>query len=127
MTPFSRDVFWSALTYTLNIAMVARSLSLGGHDGHRGTLQAPSYRRKKENTMRKVIVSEYVTLDGVMEDPGGAEGFKHGGWGFGFGGAEQQQYKLYGLFARGAVLVRRPTYEGVAPAWPTMPGTGAYG
>src|SRR5467141_3741361 len=53
---------------------------------------------KKENTMRKVIVSEYVTLDGVMEDPGGAEGFKHGGWSFGF-----------------------------AAAWPNMPGTGAYG
>ena len=30
--------------------------------------------------MRRVIVSEYVTLDGVIEDPGGAEGFEHGGW-----------------------------------------------
>jgi len=34
--------------------------------------------------MRKVVVSEYVTLDGVMEDPGGAEGFEHGGWSFQF-------------------------------------------
>ena len=34
--------------------------------------------------MRKVVVSEYVTLDGVMEDPGCAEGFEHGGWSFQF-------------------------------------------
>jgi hypothetical protein len=39
--------------------------------------------------MRKVIVSEFVTLDGVMEDPG-AEGFKHGGWSFHFGSPDQQ-------------------------------------
>jgi len=77
--------------------------------------------------MRKVIVSEYVTLDGVMEDPGGAEGFKYGGWSFGFGGAEQQQYKFEELFACDALLLGRRTYEGFAAAWPNMPGTGAYG
>ncbi len=77
--------------------------------------------------MRKVIVSEYVTLDGVMEDPGGAEGFIHGGWSFGFGGAEQQQYKFEELFACDALLLGRRTYEGFAAAWPNMPGTGAYG
>jgi hypothetical protein len=71
--------------------MGARSLSSEGPDGHRALAHCKHNRideRKKENTMRKVIVSEYVTLDGVMEDPGGAEGFKHGGWSFGFGGAE---------------------------------------
>src|SRR5437667_12607243 len=83
--------------------------------------------RKKENSMRKVIVSEYVTLDGVMEDPGGAEGFKHGGWSFGFGCAEQQQYKFEELFACDAPLLGRQTYEGFAAAWPNMHGTGAYG
>lgn len=77
--------------------------------------------------MRKIIVSEYVTLDGVMEDPGGAEGFKHGGWSFGFGGEEQQQYKFNELFATGALLLGRRTYQGFAAAWPNMPGTGAYG
>src|SRR5438270_7431000 len=89
MTPFSRDVFWSALTYTLTKAVVARSLSSGDHNGNRALAHDKQDRineRKKENTMRKIIVSEYVTLDGVMEDPGGAEGFKHGGWSFGFGG-----------------------------------------
>ena len=77
--------------------------------------------------MRKVIVSEYVTLDGVMEDPGGAEGFKHGGWSFGFGGEDQQQYKFEELFACDALLLGRRTYEGFAAAWPNMPGTGEYG
>jgi dihydrofolate reductase len=110
--------------------MVARALSLGVPDGHRALANCKHRRideRKKENTMRKVIVSEYVTLDGVMEDPGGAEGFKHGGWSFGFGGAEQQQYKFEELFACDALLLGRRTYEGFAAAWPNMPGTGAYG
>src|ERR1700730_14134581 len=130
MTRCSRDVFWFALTYTLTKAMVAQSLSSGGPDGNRAPAHDKQHRideRKKENTMRKVIVSEYVTLDGVMEDPGGAEGLKHGGWSFGFGGAEQQQYKFEELFACDALLLGRRTYEGFAAAWPTMPGTGAYG
>jgi dihydrofolate reductase len=110
--------------------MVARSLSSGDPDGNRALAHCKHHRideRKKENSMRKVIVSEYVTLDGVMEDPGGAEGFKHGGWSFGFGGAEQQQYKFEELFACDALLLGRRTYEGFAAAWPNMPGTGAYG
>jgi dihydrofolate reductase len=110
--------------------MAARALSSGGHYGQRALAHCKHHRideRKKENSMRKVIVSEYVTLDGVMEDPGGAEGFKHGGWSFGFGGAEQQQYKFEELFACDALLLGRRTYEGFAAAWPNMPGTGAYG
>ena len=77
--------------------------------------------------MRKVIVSEFVTLDGVMEDPGGAEGFKYGGWSFDFGGADQQQFKFKELFEADALLLGRRTYEGFAAAWPNMPGTGEYG
>src|SRR3954454_6700311 len=77
--------------------------------------------------MRKVIVSEFVTLDGVMEDPGGAEGFKHGGWTFQFGSTEQQQFKVEELFKADALLLGRVTYQGFAAAWPTMPGTGAFG
>src|SRR2546421_5314344 len=116
MTPFSRDVFWSALTYTLTKAVVARSLSSGDHNGNRALAHDKQDRineRKKENTMRKIIVSEYVTLDGVMEDPGGAEGFKHGGWGFGVGGAEQQRDKIEEIFACDALLLGRPTHERV--------------
>ncbi|HLZ57648.1 MAG TPA: dihydrofolate reductase family protein [Ktedonosporobacter sp.] len=78
--------------------------------------------------MRKIIVSEYITLDGVIEDPGGAEGFKHGGWTFQFGDPEQQQYKFAELFAGDALLLGRRTYEGFAAAWPNMAAqTGAYG
>ena len=77
--------------------------------------------------MRRVVVSEFVTLDGVMEDPGGAEGFKHGGWTFQFGSAEQEQFKFEELFQADALLLGRRTYQGFAAAWPTMPGTGAYG
>jgi dihydrofolate reductase len=86
-----------------------------------------STKARRRTSMRKVIVSEYVTLDGVMEDPGGAEGFKHGGWSFGFGGEEQQKYKFEELFATDALLLGRRTYEGFAAAWPNMPGAGEYG
>src|SRR5260221_8698301 len=77
--------------------------------------------------MRKVIVYEFMTLDGVMEDPGGAEGFKHGGWSLQFGSAEQQQWKVEELFKADALLLGRRTYQGFAAAWPNMPGTGSYG
>ncbi len=65
--------------------------------------------------MRKIIVSEYITLDGVIEDPGGAEGFKHGGWSFHFGGQEQQQYKFDELFASDALLLGAGPMKGLQP------------
>ncbi len=34
--------------------------------------------------MRRIVVTEFVTLDGVMEDPGGSEKFERGGWAFQF-------------------------------------------
>ena len=77
--------------------------------------------------MRKIIVSEFVTLDGVMEDPGGAEGTRYGGWTFQFSGPEQEQYKFEELFKADALLLGRRTYQGFAAAWPTMPGTGVFG
>jgi dihydrofolate reductase len=78
-------------------------------------------------TMGKIVVSEFVSLDGVMEDPGGTEGFKHGGWTFQFSSAEQEQWKAEELVRADALLLGRRTYQGFAAAWPTMPGTGAYG
>jgi len=45
--------------------------------------------------MRKLIVTEFITLDGVVEDPGGAEGFERGGWAFQFDrGPEGDKFKL---------------------------------
>ncbi|GAC1482548.1 MAG: dihydrofolate reductase family protein [Ktedonobacteraceae bacterium] len=64
--------------------------------------------------MRKIVVSEYVTLDGVMEDPGG------GGWSFPFWNEEAAKYKFDELFASDALLLGRVTYEGFAKAWPAM-------
>jgi dihydrofolate reductase len=69
--------------------------------------------------MRKVVVSQFVTLDGVMEDPGGAEGFDLGGWAFKFQrGDEGDRFKLDEVMAADALLLGRRTYEGFAAAWP---------
>ena len=70
--------------------------------------------------MRKVIVSEFVTLDGVTEDPGGAERFEHGGWSIRLGSEEQERFKSDELAAADALLLGRKTYEGFAAAWPSM-------
>jgi len=70
--------------------------------------------------MSKVVVSEFMTLDGVLEDPGGAEGWDQGGWAFQFNrGPEGDKFKLDELMAAGALLLGRVTYEGFAQAWPS--------
>ena len=71
--------------------------------------------------MGRIVVTEFVSLDGVMEDPGGAEGFKHAGWTFRFNrGDEGDQFKLDELKGAEAQLLGRVTYEAFAQAWPTM-------
>src|SRR5205807_2441621 len=70
--------------------------------------------------MGRIVVSELVSLDGVVEDRGGAEKFKHGGWSFKFRGTLSSKYKLDEVFASDALLLGRVTYEGFAKAWPTM-------
>lgn len=73
--------------------------------------------------MGRIVVSEFVSLDGVMEDPGGAEGFKYGGWTFAIDrGPEGDAFKLEEVRAAGALLLGRVTYEGFAEAWPKMEG-----
>jgi dihydrofolate reductase len=69
--------------------------------------------------MGKVVVSEFTTVDGVLDDPGGAEGFEHGGWAFKFNrGPEGEKFKLDEVMAADALLLGRVTYEGFAAAWP---------
>ena len=69
--------------------------------------------------MGKLIVTEFLTLDGVMEDPGGAESFERGGWVFRFErGAEGDKFKLDETLGAEAMLLGRVTYEGFAAAWP---------
>ncbi|HEY1853975.1 MAG TPA: dihydrofolate reductase family protein [Solirubrobacterales bacterium] len=70
--------------------------------------------------MGKIVVTEFVSLDGVIEDPGGAESFEHGGWTFEIDrGSEGDQFKLGELGEAEAQLLGRTTYEGFAAAWPT--------
>jgi dihydrofolate reductase len=74
-------------------------------------------------TMGKVIVSQFITLDGVVEDPGGAEGFDRGGWAFKFDrGPEGDRFKVDEVMASEALLLGRVTYEGFAAAWPSRSG-----
>jgi dihydrofolate reductase len=68
--------------------------------------------------MRKLVISEFVSLDGVMEDPGGAEGFVHGGWTFKHQDPAGMKFKLDEALAADAMLLGRVTYEGFAAAWP---------
>ncbi len=70
--------------------------------------------------MRKVVVLEYVSLDGVMEDPGGAEQFEHGGWTIPYWNDEIAKFQSDGLFASDALLLGRATYQEFAKAWPSM-------
>jgi dihydrofolate reductase len=73
--------------------------------------------------MGKVIVTEFMTLDGVVEDPGGAEDFERGGWSFEFDrGDDGNKFKLDETLASDAVLLGRVTYEGFADAWPSRSG-----
>jgi dihydrofolate reductase len=73
--------------------------------------------------MGKLVVTEFVTLDGVMEDPGGGEKdrFDRGGWAFQFDrGEDGDRFKFDELEAADAQLLGRVTYEGFAKAWPAM-------
>jgi dihydrofolate reductase len=70
--------------------------------------------------MGRLVISEFMTLDGVIEDPGGAEGFERGGWAFQFErGPEGDKFKLDETLDAGALLLGRRTYEGFAAAWPS--------
>jgi len=71
----------------------------------------------------RIVVTEFVSLDGVMEDPGGAEDFKYGGWTFQFDrGDDGNRFKLDETMESAALLLGRTTYEGFAKAWPTRDG-----
>jgi dihydrofolate reductase len=78
---------------------------------------------ERRNEMGRVVVTEFVSLDGVMEDPGGAEDFKYGGWTFQISrGEEGDQFKLDETMNSEALLLGRVTYEGFAEAWPSREG-----
>jgi dihydrofolate reductase len=71
--------------------------------------------------MGKIVVTEFVSLDGVIEDPGGSEAYRHGGWTFEIERGEAgDKFKLDELLEAEAQLLGRVTYEGFAAAWPAM-------
>jgi len=73
--------------------------------------------------MGKLVVSQFVTVDGVIEDPGGSEDWDRGGWAFQFNrGEDGDKFKYDELMASDALLLGRVTYEGFAEAWPSRDG-----
>jgi dihydrofolate reductase len=73
--------------------------------------------------MGRIVVTEFVSLDGVMEDPGGSEHSKHGAWTFKFNrGDEGNKFKMDETTSAEAQLLGRVTYEGFAAAWPQRSG-----
>jgi dihydrofolate reductase len=80
--------------------------------------------------MGHIVVTEFITLDGVIEDPGGGEkSFEHSGWEFQFNRGEQgDAFKTEELMVADAQLLGRVTYQGFAKVWPAMrEETGEYG
>lgn len=73
--------------------------------------------------MGKLVVTEFVSLDGVFEDPGGASDFEHGGWTFEYDrGEEGDRFKLDEVMEAEVQLVGRATYDEFAKAWPSREG-----
>lgn len=72
--------------------------------------------------MRRLMVSEFITIDGVVEAPGGEPGHPHTGWVFDFHGPELEAYKSREIAEAECLLLGRLTYEGFAEAWPPREG-----
>ena len=73
--------------------------------------------------MGRIVVSQFVTVDGVIEDPGGSEHTERGGWALQFDrGEDGNQFKLDEVMESSVLLLGRKTYEGFAAAWPTREG-----
>jgi dihydrofolate reductase len=79
--------------------------------------------RTEEDIMGRIVVTEFISLDGVIEAPGGGEDYKYGGWTFEVErGDEGDQFKLDETMNSAALLLGRRTYEGFAAAWPERDG-----
>jgi dihydrofolate reductase len=95
--------------------------SSGCRFGRRSFVAQAKVKLEKEEVMGKVVVTEFVSLDGVMEAPGGGEEYRHGGWTFEVArGEEGDKFKLDELIEAEAQLLGRVTYQGFAAAWPKM-------
>jgi dihydrofolate reductase len=72
--------------------------------------------------MGRIVVTEFVSLDGVIEAPGGGEDYRHAGWTFEIDRGDGDGFKLDEARAAEGLLLGRVTYEGFAAAWPSMDG-----
>jgi dihydrofolate reductase len=83
---------------------------------------------KRRIDMGRIVVTEFISLDGVIDSPGGGDDYEHAGWSFAFDQGEGgQAFKVRELMEAEAQLLGRVTYDGFAAAWPTMEGTGEFG
>jgi dihydrofolate reductase len=76
----------------------------------------------EEEQVGTIVITEFITVDGVVEDPGGAEGHPHGGWAFDTVRGKGAQFKLDEARGTDALLLGRRTYDGFAQAWPGQEG-----
>jgi len=77
----------------------------------------------KRSSMGRIIATEFMSLDGVVEAPGGGEEFEHAGWSFDIDrGEEGNKFKVDETSESEALLLGRKTYEGFAAAWPSREG-----
>lgn len=75
--------------------------------------------------MRKIVVSTFLSLDGIMEDPGGSESFVHGGWTVPYWNDQTARFKETEMAAADGLLLGRVTYEAFARAWEHSTAEGA--
>src|SRR5262249_25149074 len=90
--------------------------------GHRPPKPARRRPPPKESEMRRVVAAEYLSLDGVTEDPGNAGEYEHRGWTVPYWNDEISRWQTEQLFASGALLLGRVTYEEFAASWPWRSG-----
>ena len=73
--------------------------------------------------MGRIVVTEYISVDGVVEAPSGTESFERVGWTDAFSrGPEGDQFKFDETMRSDALLLGRVTYDGFAPVWPQYTG-----
>lgn len=84
--------------------------------------RGPTTPRERLPPVRTLIVTAFVSLDGVMEAPGGEPGYRNSGWTFKDVPFDEAAYELKGReqAEAGSMLLGRTSYEAFAPVWPTM-------
>jgi dihydrofolate reductase len=110
----------------VSAAAAGRSAATDDFPGAEPSEPSAQSSEPKETEMRKVIVNEFISLDGVVQAPGGADedttgGFRHGGWHLRYFDELSQQRVVEGIVGAGGFLLGRRTYEIFAGYWPNAP------